>query len=177
MFNTPPKGTSQDNVGDISGVPHARLAAITRRKNDIEPLLEDPTGNEEMILDRISDYETKVTNFRLVSAPFLSEKYQREHPDKFSDFSKWYDDACTNKIDPFYRRLQEFRFQHEEKEKSQEIHSSIHSDDRASSHTRRSKASSCSSKARAEQRRLEAERKTLEEQRIIEEKEIAYKQR
>lgn len=96
MFHSPPRSEVEIQY------PAARLAANTRKKDEIIPLLKNLADNIALINNLLEQYNEKVSNFVTACKVYLDDrKLSIDCPQQFSKFKKWFDDSFINTIDPF----------------------------------------------------------------------------
>ena len=102
---TPPKDPIEEDPPTIQ-YPKQRLAAVTRKRNEIDAYLKIPKPKYEEVNKLYSEYTEKVINFRSLCAIYLQDqKLVTERSKEFLAFRDWSKEQDTE-INEFGERIQ-----------------------------------------------------------------------
>ena len=104
MTRTPEKPNKESEV--VIAYPSARLASITRKKNEIDVLLNsNPKVTKEIIKIAFIEYQERVDNFNQECMPFLHN--EAIEPNTLQEFKMWYN-KHFEEITSFQRRISKY---------------------------------------------------------------------
>ncbi len=109
MYRTPPKGESKSNDHEIIEYPTGRLAAVTRKKHEIENYMRSPTPNSDKFTILFTQFNEKVFNFQEAGKLTLYDKeLAAQLPEYFAEFKEWYQQH-NNDMQYFIEQMSSFR--------------------------------------------------------------------
>ena len=149
LDRTPPTGDSSEVGSKTEAVivyPVARLAAITRKKNEIETYLRIPKLKYLEANRIFNEYLEKVTTWKNECAPYLRDEELRiNNKEEFLKFKEWYTLHEHKEILPFIQKMEYWLKNHESSDQVSAKDSASNVDPLRSFVSRQSNASKTSS--------------------------------